>query len=1556
MNLKKTQDRINELMSRFVVQIKGATAMSRTDINRISEDVLIPLFSEIYGHTELKNLNVEDTNAPAIDLGDKETRTAYQITSTPSSGKVKQTLEKFVAHELYKEYDHLVIYILTEKQSRYQSKRLDKIIDGKFTFDKENDIRDYQNLLREISGFPLERARKVENILEQHFGNGDKQNNDESQDILEWLEQVNSLWEEESGTIKINRKELRNDLQDFASRGNGVVIGSPGVGKTYLLNEIHQRLKSDEIPHLLLPIDQLGKGTLEDLQSELSYKGDLIEKLKAISVPDKKAILLFDAFDAARDENTRRHFLNLIRRAIHELNESWNIIVTVRTFDATKSQELLDLFGNLDEADLTQYQSKDISCRYFTIPPFDENEILQAFGQIGCPKSVYDDGSDDFKTILAKPFNLWLLEKILRNLSDMDLTALSQIRSEVQLLDRFWQQRIENEVSEFVLQRIADQMVQKRSLTVRMYDIYDDVDLDKPVRRTVWDKLQSDEILARVSSTGQRIAFSHNILFDYAISILLIDDEPQHLEDFILEDESRPLFLRPSLTYFFTRLWYYDSASFWCAFWHILQKDQSVPLRLVARLVPTSVIANEAHKINQLTPLFEKLRNDEEKEIPNEAIARLLQALQTLQIKRDALWIDFFDKVSLHLHVNFAWEVANLTSDILERAPKTETSIIEACGRIGRRLLKWVWQERGTNEDDWYNRFGGRWAVPLVAKTYHTNVEESRALLEKILELTKEENFPIKFLSWLPEHINKIWRYDPKFVTSIYYTVFRHDEYSDVKTNFGSSSVLPMTSTRRQDYRMCEYRLIKHFANFLRAAPLSATQAVIRSLNVFIIREYIVRYIKEGVALKDMIETFNFRGKTVCFMEDGSYIWDARNSSDEPIEMAVPLFEFIEKLAMSEDSRLDLILDVFRDEVWVAFFWKRLLKTAAQFPKVFAPRLFELCMAEPIQRHSEAFYELGLFLKAAASEFTSDQLYQIEKSILAYPTETTDEKRDKLLERERNQLLAQIPQNLLRTDVAKKIREEMARENDVPENRPLVSFGPATWSEYTEEEHLQRQGVDTTKSENQELQRFFKRLNGFSSDWMNGVPTEEAIELILPHLQEVYTVIKSNTEADKEILDPLWHKLTACVAILGRVANNLESKSFAFCRQVLLDAAKHENPKSNPEYDEQFDFPSYSPCPRHETAAGLLRLAFHQSDTEMLDAIETLANDPVPSVRMITTMELFRVYNKAPEAFWRIIDDRAVSERNRVVQKYLYNTLTQVVAREKENEDKTTRIMARLLKHTPPPTEGLEPSDSFIALLVWLIIVRQNSWASKTIEDTFFKDPIRFANPLSHVVSQIMDDYVIPANLETPDRYERIEQGTLWVNRIISVVASELKKLYPTLKEHSNEEAQRKLRDIYEVIDEVVTRLYFTVAYERNQGEESANKIPPGLRCRFYDEVKPLMEQVIDFAQEEEYGIMFAPTAHYFMQVLTSFLSCNPKEVLHLAAGVVKSSERFGYNLDSIAVRDIVEFVEIVLADHRKEVRDGEALEDLLNLLDMFAKTGWTDALKLVWRLDEVFR
>ncbi len=1337
--------------------------------------------------------------------------------------------------------------------------------------------------------------------------------------------------------MKINRDKLLKHLQNFALRGNGVIVGSPGVGKTYVLKELRRRLKSNGIPHLLLPIDQLGDGTDKILRQELSYEGDLITKLKSVPVSDKKAVLLFDAFDAARDERTRKRFLNLIRRAIYELSETWNVVVTVRTYDAKKSQELLDLFGSSDD---TNY-SEVILCRHFAIPLLNADEIRQGFDQIPYLESVYNDGSEDLKQLLANPFNLWLLEKIFK--TPQDVPDLSQIRSEVQLLGLFWQRRIESAGDEdhrvFVLKKVAGRMVQERSLTVRQEDVYEDLGLNKTAIQNSWNNLLSDEILAKVSSTGQRIAFSHNILFDYAISVLLIEDEPKQLERFVLEDPSRPIFLRPSFTYFFTRLWYNAPDTFWNAFWHVFPSNQSVHMRLFARLIPTSVIANEAREIEELTPLLDKLKKGEE--IANDAVAWLLQSLRALEIERDSLWSVFFDRVSVLLHRGFAWDLATLTSKMLERATNAEdAAVIGACGQVGRRLLAWIWQEKESSEDDWYNQLGGHWIIPLAAKTYGTNLVESRALLGKVLELTQEDNFPIDFLTWLTEHVDKIWAHDPEFVALIYRAVFTHNETGDKKTHMGGI-ILPMTSTRRQDYSMCQYRLVEHFPRFLRAAPLFATRVVIQSLNFFIIDTQIFS-VRQGDALpEDLQETFNFRGKLAHFVQDYSQTWDNREILDEPIQMADALFEFIEGLAKSKESfwLLDSLLDVFGDHAEVAFFWKRLLKTATQFPDVFAPRLFELCIAKPIQMSNDVLYEFCNFLETAVCQFAPEQRLQIEKSVLGLPGE--DDQNREFREQRKNRLLGQIPPHLLLTDAAKQIQEEMERQNNIPENRPPER--PHIWAEpYTDEKWLEGQGIDTTTPENQALQTFFVPLNNFSSDWLNGKPTKEATELILPTLTGGYAAIKRNVGTDKEVRDSLWYKLATCTAILARVADNPESHLFAFCRQLLLDGATHELPKPNPDLDNQFIPSMYSPCPRHKAAEGLLRLTIHRTDPEMLDAVEGLASDPVPSVRMVTAMGLFMVYFTNRDRFWCIVDDRATNESNKVVQDFIYRTLAHVVARGQDNEEKTIHAMEKLLRPTLLSTDTFEPPDSCIDLLIWLTIDRENLWALKTLENTLIKDTVRFANPLRHAAYRVMKDYVVPKNLETPDGHEKAKRAIEWLSMVIAVVSERIKELSSAFKADSNEEVKKQLHDTYGVIDQVVMSLN--------------EDIPPELRCRFYIEVKPMMKAIIDFAQDPHNGVMFAPTAYRFMQLLSIFLSCNPKEVLHLAEGVARSSERFGYNLDSLAIEEVVKFVEIVLADHRIEVRDCEGLKDLLHLLDIFVRAGWSDALRLVWRLDEIFR
>lgn len=1549
MNSITIKNRIKTLLSRFRYQVECSTATGTTDINVESENLLRQLLSEIYGHKDLRNLNLsEGRDFPAIDLGDDEERIAYQITSTPSIQKIKDTLQKFVKYKRYTKYDRLIIYVLTKKQETYQGKGIDEIIQGSFSFDIKTDVLDYQDLLKEISGFPVPKLRKIQEILEQQFGDESKFGHD-SINPLDWLAQVNDLWIEESATFKINREKLLKELLNFASGGHGVIIGQPGVGKSYLLKELHHSLDSADRPHLLLPIDKLGDGIPELLRQVLSDEGVLIKKLKSVPTSCQKSILLFDAFDSARDEQVRNHCLNLIRRSIRDLSESWNVVVTVRTYDAMKSHELLDAFGNLDN---TKYQNKEVLCRNFEIPPLEPVEIQQAYDQIDPLEDIYNRGSKEFKCLLAIPFNLWLLKKII--VSSPAPPDFSQIYSEVQLLGLFWQRRIKNTSNDLdrqsVLEHVARCMVEGRSLSVRREDVYEQANLVEPARLTAWNNLLSDEILANVSSTGQRVAFSHNILFDYAISVLLIEEDSQQLEDFILEDESRPLFLRPSLTYFFTRLWYDTPDTFWKAFWHVFQSDQPEHLRLVIRSIPTSTIANEAREIGQLTAFLDQLERREE--IANGALMWLLQSLRALEIQRDPLWNDFFDRISIYLHPDFAWHLALLTSQILERASITDTTIMAACGQVGRRLLKWIWTKRQAGENDYYNRLAGSWAVPLVAKTYGTNREESQNLLRKVLKLTQEDDCPINLLTRLTEHVDKIWDADPEFVVSTYTTVFADQELRDEITNPMGGPTLPLSSTRRLDYSMCHYWLAQHAPNFLRAEPIAATRALIQSLNFYIILTQIVNYRQEAA------ESFQFRDKTAHLLPDNSHVWDEREIRDQPIKMADALFEFISELVKSEESPplLDSLLDVFRDEVRVAFFWKRLLHTGVLFPRVFAPHLFELCTAKPILMSGDAQYDLGEFLRVAAPVFAPEQRRLMEQTILDLLGEVRENK--EFLEFVTNQLVAQIPPSLLVTPEARKIRAEMERENSVPENRPPVSIGPVTWGRYTDEEWLKDQGVDVTTSENQVLQRFFEPLEEFCSNWLNKAPTEEATELILPLLREAHTTVKSDTEADKEVRDRLWYKVTACAAILAHVVDDSDSHQFDSCRDVLLDAAKHELPTSHSYYDAQFDCSTYSPFPRHEAASGLLRLTARQSnpDSEILAEIESLANDPVPSVRMVTATELILVFEKTPKRFWEIVEARSTQETNYAVLEWLCVTLTQVIGRGKDEENKTIRAIDKMLKHSLTHSEKLTPPDQLIELSMWLTISRENSWVRNTINDILLKNPTQYAHALNHAVFWVMNEYVEPTKLATPNGRKTAKRAIAWLGEVITAASGEIEQL----SAESNAGGERRyingFRDVYKLIDEVIMRLYLLVATSGNLSEERVGGISLELHCGFYDEVQPLMKQVIDLALDEENGVMSARTAYYFMRLLTTFRRCHTKEVLHFAVGVAKVSERFGYNLDSLAVEDVVKFVETVLVDHRNEVREGQALEDLLNLLDVFAKAGWPDALKLVWRLDEVFR
>lgn len=112
MNREDILHRIRTLLSRFQEEVKIDNANSEYSINIHAENVLIPLLNKAYGLNLINANTVYKKNYPAIDLLDKNKRTAFQITSTGEISKITDTLRRFHNNGFDSEFDTLYFYFL----------------------------------------------------------------------------------------------------------------------------------------------------------------------------------------------------------------------------------------------------------------------------------------------------------------------------------------------------------------------------------------------------------------------------------------------------------------------------------------------------------------------------------------------------------------------------------------------------------------------------------------------------------------------------------------------------------------------------------------------------------------------------------------------------------------------------------------------------------------------------------------------------------------------------------------------------------------------------------------------------------------------------------------------------------------------------------------------------------------------------------------------------------------------------------------------------------------------------------------------------------------------------------------------------------------------------------------------------------------------------------------------------------------------------------------------------------------------------------------------------
>lgn len=217
--------------------LRLSSSQGLTDENHISEDFFCGLLNMIFGYN-LKNLNAQNKNHPAVDLGDAASRISFQVTIDSSSTKINETLKKFDAHNLKKDYDRVVVLVIGFKQRRYTANFVCKTINF-----SRNDIWDLEDLMRKIRDSDSSKLSAVADYLEKELdakieGSSIDPTRISDEDIRKVLQAISDFVKtDDTATNAVSKLVKRK--RDFIEKKNS-------------LNNISRTLFNREIAHSLI--------------------------------------------------------------------------------------------------------------------------------------------------------------------------------------------------------------------------------------------------------------------------------------------------------------------------------------------------------------------------------------------------------------------------------------------------------------------------------------------------------------------------------------------------------------------------------------------------------------------------------------------------------------------------------------------------------------------------------------------------------------------------------------------------------------------------------------------------------------------------------------------------------------------------------------------------------------------------------------------------------------------------------------------------------------------------------------------------------------------------------------------------------------------------------------------------------------------------------------------------------------------------------------------------------------------------------------------------------
>jgi len=1337
-----------------------------------------------------------------------------------------------------------------------------------------------------------------------------------SQEVSEALTRYENIEVAGGEPLTITR-DCQFAIERAAEFGSLLVIGEPGAGKSGVMSRVAKSLASKGADVLELAADGFSVETLEGLQSQLMLQNPLLDVLQAWD-GSGPAYLMIDALDATRGGCGEGVFRTLIQHVL-SLKGRWTVIASIRSFDLRMGHQYRQLFkGTPPNSDLSDDEFSSV--RHLVVPAWQEAEFDQLLEESPQLKACLQGADKRLRDLVSIPFNTRMVSELL---SAGHSETLRSIKSQSELLKLYWERRVEDLgfEAQACLRTVVDYMIRERTLRAP-------ISLAAADHPRVLESLCSKGVL--VADSRQRwVQFRHHLLFDYAAARLYLDyDAIKAGTSGFPKGDALGLVIAPAVGFILHEIWEDDASrtAFWSAVWTLVSDTEADPIIRIMASRLGAELPTDPEDCGALGRIVA--------ESGASAAKGLSQIIGAFAIRIEdvgAVPVEPWVRLERHL-IEYPADVWRSVARLLDHLLKVvqEDRLRLALGEAARKLLEFGFEQA----DD----AAVRWSLEFVIDTFETNTLASRELLTRLFEEDRLARLGHDEVPAVCYKIEKIGDADPEFAAEIYRVVFGYEVVDDHKTSIGTSRILPLISSARQDYQMAHWSLGEYFPKFLERHPSEAAFALINAVEGHVSRKY-----QDQSNLADATAVIN--GRQIRAREDLSRIWasDPDNESHDGAEKLISKFR--KHLQTASDPNAMALFNCLVGAASWAVIWSRIFLCASERKGDLLSAVWPFAANGIFLLLSDTRKDALDAVLAGLSFRTESERQTLEQSALALNFDqyvnASEVRRDFLL-----LLFSRIGRENLVTDDARKVLDE-SREEPVPENDRPYRFKVRS-HEIGEFDHIP--DLDPDVEENVSL-----------------MAATNAVKVRLRKSGEISSHPELGLEGWLLQLDTLKSSLAnpgvnsslkrSGEGVLGQACAELVSRRLlgsssepaspanddAFVSLLGL-VARSGNPEVHPDTEANFESSQSwgSPAARVEAADAIWDLFFQRPDLypRLIDTAEALTSDLHPAVRMNALLRVRSIWSLDRDKFWSIMGNRLAADTNIAVITHVLGHWGASMVH--SDRDRSLALLSYLAEREAPGSEREQRLLVVIVPLLMILWVRYarddvrellNRWLGKPWEHVEVVKAVLFSlRPalISGISGGGTDEHEI--RLRTKQIFETV------------VGASKDQLVGPEAPANS---ADVK-RNCFQLLDTAGSQLYFALD---GLTEEKADKDP--------DRKLPLRAFEREYSQLiGDIGANADPhTVYYLLQLVEKLVPAVPEASFAMMVDLLRSGKTFGYQFESLGVGLVVRMLGVFLADH-KVIFTGrpERRGELVECLEIFLQAGWPEARRLIYRLPELLQ